>query len=478
MNIKLISRYIGVALLFNAAFMALSMVVSMLYDFDESLSPLLLSTIITSLVGVFPLIFVKKEGVLNLKEGFAITVFTWVLSFIFGMLPYLLFGGPFSLSNAWFESVSGYTTTGSTILTDIESLPKGLLFWRYSTHYIGGIGVMIFMLMVLPTMSAFQLRKIEISSLSKDNYRYRTREMLRVITYTYIGITLLTFISLLLAGMPAFDAIGHSMTIVSTGGFSNRNLSIASYNSPAIERVCILFMYLSSLHFGLMYATVVNKSKMLIRSGVFRYYTSFLILFSLAVAIDLMFNGGYTSWELALRRAMFQVVSMATTTGLATADTNTWPLFSILALGIAMLHGGCSGSTSGGVKADRIWIFFKSLRSELTRMLHPTAYVQVKVGKNSIDHGTVSNALLFIVTFFFTSFVVTLVLLFGGLDFTEALSASVSSLSNSGPGYGECGSLGSFAAFSSFEKLLLTIEMFLGRVEIFALLVFFKIFQK
>ncbi|MBO7322129.1 MAG: TrkH family potassium uptake protein, partial [Bacteroidales bacterium] len=200
MNIKLIARYIGVALLFNAAFMFLSVIVSMINGFDSSFSPLLLSCLITTTVGCFPLIFVRKKEDVGLKEGYAITFFSWVLSFVFGMLPYVLWGDPFTLPNAWFESVSGYTTTGSTILTDIEMLPKGLLFWRYSTHYIGGIGVMIFMLMVLPAVSAFTLRKIEISTLSKDNYKYKTKQTLKVIASMYLGITFLSATSLFLAG--------------------------------------------------------------------------------------------------------------------------------------------------------------------------------------------------------------------------------------------------------------------------------------
>ena len=214
MNIKLIARYIGIALLFNALFMFISLGVSAINDFDSSFSPLLLSGLITAMVGCFPLIFVRGQDDVNLREGFAITIFSWILSCIFGMLPYVMWGGEFSLSNAWYESVSGYTTTGGTILQNVEALPKGLLFWRSSTHFIGGMGVMVFMLLVLPSMSTFRMRisKIEISSISKDNYRYRSKETVRVIASTYIGITVAGTVALILAGMSDRDSL-HSLHV-------------------------------------------------------------------------------------------------------------------------------------------------------------------------------------------------------------------------------------------------------------------------
>ncbi len=478
MNIKLVARYIGVALLFNAAFMFLSVIVSMINGFDSSFSPLLLSCLITTTVGCFPLIFVRNKEEVGLKEGYAITFFSWVLSFVFGMLPYVLWGDPFTLPNAWFESVSGYTTTGSTILSDIEALPKGLLFWRYSTHYIGGIGVMIFMLMVLPAVSAFTLRKIEISTLSKDNYKYKTKQTLVVISSMYIGITIVTFISLILAGMPLFDSLGHSMTIVATGGFSNRNLSIAAYDSHAIEIVSTIFMYISSLHFGLMYAFVVKRSMALLKSPVFRYYTALIIILSVIIAVNLIYSGSAVSWNDALLDASFQVVSIITTTGLASVDTNLWPLFSIMLLVLAMNHGACSGSTTGGLKADRIWVFYYALKRQLVKQLHPNAVVPVKIGNNMINTQMVLSTLIYIVTYFIVAFIGVVVLSFCGVGLVESLSASFSSISNVGPGFGECGSLGNFSEFPSVAKFILTVEMFLGRLEIYVVLVIFQLFKK
>ncbi len=249
MKLSIVSRYIGVALLFNAFFMFLGVAVSIIYDFDTSFSPLFLSGAITLLAGLFPLLFVKKSSDISIKEGFTIVIFSWLLSCLFGMLPYVLWGGEFSLVNAWYESVSGYTTTGSTILTNIEALPKGLLFWRSSTNFIGGVGVVIFMLLVLPSVSTFRMRlsKMEISALSKENYKFKTKQTISIIAYVYLGIATLTFIFLMLAGMDWFDAINHAFSVAATGGFSTKNESILAFDSLWIEIVITVFMFFASV---------------------------------------------------------------------------------------------------------------------------------------------------------------------------------------------------------------------------------------
>ena len=231
MNIKGISVNVGKALLVSALFMLLSIGVSLLNGRDSGFVPLLISFLITLIVGAFPFIFVKKVQMLSLKDGFLTIVLAWFLSFIFGMLPYVLWGGEFTLINAWFESVSGYTTTGSTILNDIEALPRSILFWRSSTHYIGGLGVVVFLLLVMPDASPYRLKltNMELSSLSKDGYRFRSTKVVWVITMVYIGLTLASFLSLWAAGMSSFDALNHAFSIAATGGFSTRNLSIASF---------------------------------------------------------------------------------------------------------------------------------------------------------------------------------------------------------------------------------------------------------
>ena len=253
--------------------MFLSMIVSVIYGRDEAFAPLLISFIITLIFGAFPFIFVRGRQPLSLKDGFLTIVFSWVLSFVFGMLPYVLYGGEFTLINAWFESVSGYTTTGSTILNDIEALPKSLLFWRSSTHYIGGLGVVVFLLLVMPDASPYRLKltNMEMSTLSKEGYRYKSAKVVRIITTVYVSLTLATFGSLWLAGMPLFDALNHAFSIAATGGFSTRNLSVGAFDSDAVNLVVLFFMALCAMHFGLIYAAFATRSFKPFRNTVTKY---------------------------------------------------------------------------------------------------------------------------------------------------------------------------------------------------------------
>lgn len=480
MNVRLISRYIGIALVFEALFMFLSVGVSVAAGFDSSFSPLLISAVITAIVGSFPLIFVRQSGDINLREGFAITVFSWILTCIFGMLPYLLWGGEFSLMNAWFESVSGFTTTGSTILTDVEALPKGLLFWRSSSHFIGGIGVVIFMLMVLPSTSTLRMRmfRIEVSALSKENYKFRTRQAVRVIGMVYIGLTVLNTICLMLAGMDFFDSVNHAFSIVATGGMSTRNLSILYYDSPAIELVCIVFMVLAGMHFGLLYTTVAYRNLKIFRSPVIRFYLGSLLAGTLLIAANLLWSGSADGWWEALRLSAFQVTSLASTTGLANADTSVWPLFSILLLMYFSIQCGCSGSTCGGIKVDRIWIFIQSFRVQVKKLMHPNAVLPIKVGNHVLEDDFVARVNVFIILYAIGILAGALLLSLTGLDLMDSLSASVASIGNVGPGFGTCGSMDNFAHFSPFAKFVLALQMLFGRLEIFALLLTFLIFKK
>ncbi len=481
MNVKLIARYVGVALLFNALFMFISLIVSVVDGFDAAFSPLLLSALITAMVGTFPLIFVRKSSQISIKDGFAITLFSWFLSCLFGMLPYVMYGGEFTLMNAWYESVSGYTTTGGTILTDIEALPKSLLFWRSSTHFIGGTGVVVFMLLVLPSLSTFRLKlsKIEISSISNDTYQRRSADILHIIMVTYVGLTVAAAASLMLAGMSPFDAINHAMSIAATGGFSTRNLSISHYDSPAIEIVCIVFMYISSLHFGMIYATVFKRSKALFKSPVVRYFIGISLLLSLVVAVDLRIHNSFPTTAEAVRHAFFQVASFISTTGLATTEISVFPVFSLLVMLIVFIHGGCSGSTTGGIKADRVVLFFKVVKAQIVKLLHPKAVVPIKVGDHHIDRHIVETSVLFIALYMMISLVAMLFLAASGLNFIESFSAAFSSMSNIGPCLGvSSGSLGNYSEFPLFAKFVMTIIMFLGRLEIYSLLILFYIIFK
>jgi len=380
MNISVIARYLGLVLIINALFMLISAFVSVIYDVDASFSPLILSAIITFTTGTFPLIFVKKDIKINIKEGFTIVVFSWILSCLFGMLPYILYGGEFSIFNSWFESVSGYTTTGATILKDVESLPKGLLFWRASTHWLGGMGVVLFMLLILPMVNTFRMKlsKMEISSLSQDNFKYRAYQTITIISVVYVGLTFLETTLLLIAGMPLFDAVTNSFGTVATGGFSIKNLSIMAYDSFWIELIIMVFMFISGMHFGLLFGVFTGKNYKLFKSPIIKYYIISTLLGSLFVSLNLGFSGTLESWPRAFRDGFFQVISCSTTTGFASADSSVWPSFSMLLIMFFSIQCACSGSTAGGMKVDRVWIFVKSVKSQLIKQLHPSAVMPVK----------------------------------------------------------------------------------------------------
>lgn len=479
MNIKLISRYLGLTLIFNGIFMLLSMMVSVFNGMDSSFAPLLISGFITTIVGIFPLIFVRHSDDMSVAEGFAITTLAWFLSCIFGMLPYLMWGGDFTLANAFFESVSGFTTTGSTILSEVESLPKGILFWRSSTHFIGGVGIVVFTLLVLPSMSTFRFRmtKMQISSISKDNFQYRSKELVKIIIATYIGIVICAFISLMLVGMNSFDAINHAFSIVSTGGFSTRNISIMSFDSVAIEIVVTVFTLISGLHFGLLYAFVIHRSMKIFKSPVIRFYLLSVVITTLMISLNLVNTGCVENWFEGLRRALFQVVTISTTTGFGTADTSVWPAFSILLLMYLSLQGACSGSTTGGIKADRVWILLKTVKVQMTKLLHPTSVVQIKSGSAKIDSDLSLSASVFVGVYFFMVLIGAVVVSAFGLDFMDSFSSSIAMLSNVGPAFGSCGSMANYAHFPGIVKFFWSLLMLLGRIEIYPMLMIFSVFR-
>jgi len=481
MNVNVVTRYIGIALLLNALFMLISAFVSAIYDFDASFSPLILSAIITTTAGVFPLIFVKKKlSVINIKEGFTIVVFSWILSCLLGMLPYVLYGGEFSIINSWYESVSGYTTTGATILTDVEVLPKGLLFWRSSTHWLGGVGVVLFMLLFLPTVSSFRMKlsKMEISSLSQDNFKFKAHQTIRIITVVYVGLTLLETIFLMIAGMSLFDAINHSFSTISTGGFSTKNLSIKAFDSTWIEIIIMIFMFLSGMHFGLLFGAATGKSMNLFKSPIVRYYVISILLGGLAVSLNIKLTGSVDQWDMAFRNGFFQVISCGTTTGFASADSSVWPGFSILVITFFTIQCACSGSTSGGLKVDRVWIFLKAVKAQIIRQIHPNAVVPVKVANHTLDSEIVYSVNLFITLYLLIIFIVALILTLLGVEIIDAFTGSIANIGNVGPGFGAVGSLGNYSGIPTLGKFLLSIEMLLGRMEIYPLLLIFVIFRR
>lgn len=473
MTVKAISTNIGKALLINALFMLISILVAVFNGMDSGFTPMVISFLVTAITGIFPFIFVKDKPSTTLHSGYLTIVFSWILSFMFGMLPYVLWGGEFTLANAWFESVSGYTTTGSTILTDIEALPKSLLFWRSSTHFIGGLGVIVFLLMVLPDSSPFKLRltNLELSSLSKEGYRYKSGKTARVMVSVYICLTIAETLCLWAAGMTLFDAVNHAFSTVATGGFSTKNTSVMHFDSVAIDIIITVFMALSSLHFGVLFAVVAKRSLKPLRNPISRYYICVIAVFSIIIACSLKIQGGYQTWGKSLLDATFQTVSFISTTGFGQADNAAWPLLANAILLFAAFHCGCSGSTTGGIKADRMFISLKAAYGDIQKRLHPTSLFRTKVGGRALDEDTVSSVFLYIVLYIITLFLSFVIVLICGLDIAEAFSGTVASLGNVGPGVGQLGTMGNYASLPAVVKFIFTIDMFLGRVEIFPILI-------
>lgn len=473
MNIKAISVNVGKALLVSALFMFLSMIVSVIYGRDAAFGPLLISCIITLIVGAFPFIFVRGKQSLSLKDGFLTIVLSWLLSFIFGMLPYVLYGGEFTLVNAWFESVSGFTTTGSTILNDIEALPKSLLFWRSSTHYIGGLGVVVFLLLVIPSASPYRLKltNMEMSSLSKEGYKYKSSKVVWIITTVYVSLTLAALLSLWAAGMPFFDALNHAFSIAATGGFSTKNLSVGAFGSDLINFIVLIFMALCAMHFGLIYAVFATRSFKPFRNSVTAYYFGSIAVMSLLIMFSLMTEGGYDSWGRAMMDSTFTVVSYMSTAGFAICDNAMWPWLAGVVLLFASFQCGCAGSTTGGIKVDRILIAFKAFSNEIKHRLHPTSVSRARLSGHHLPDSAVNAVMMYIVVYFLVIFVSIVAVMLCGCDATEAVSGVIASVGSVGPGLGELGCLDNYSAQPAMAKFIYTFDMFLGRVEIYPVLV-------
>ena len=384
MRSEAIIKYIGYVLLFNSLFLYVSAIISF-YLNETSFVPLFYSGLVCTILGLFPLIFTERIDEVRFSEGLAISVTGWFITCIVGMLPYLMWGGEFTFANAFFESVSGYTTTGSTILNEIESLPKGILFWRSSTHWIGGMGVILFVLLILPQARGLRssLYKTELSNLSRMNFKTKARHIARIIGIVYISLTFLETIILWSLGMTFFDAICHSMSTIATGGFSTKNTSMAFYNNIWMEMTIVVFMVLSSLHFGMLYITMIGRKPNLFNSNSVRSYFLLIFIGILAVAFKLYFDNTYSLVD-ALRHSLFQVTSLVSTTGFATVDTSVWPVFTVIILIYFTIQGSMVGSTAGGFKFDRIYLFFQILMKQLRLIKHPQGVFASKIDQEVV----------------------------------------------------------------------------------------------
>ena len=465
-------------LLVLAAFMLASAGISYMSGVDSAYTPLVMSSLLTLLMGCFPLIFVPRTDRISQKEAYCIVVGAWVVASIVGMFPYLMWGGEFTPINAWFESVSGFTTTGASILNDIEALPRGLLFWRMSTSWIGGIGVVMFALVILPSIgkSKMMLSHFELSSLAKDNFNlYCTPTVVRIILSVYIGLTIASTLILKLCGMNWFDALCHAMSACGTCGFSTKNLSIGWFNSPLIEMVLVVIMAVAGIHFGLIFATLTRKKNNIFRSEITRAYFSVIAVSALLIGISIWAADVYPSLWTSLRSALFHTVSLITTTGFATADCNTWTSFAMLILIFCSIVCACAGSTSGGLKMDRLWLAIKMLRNRLRSQQHPNAIIRTKVDGIPQDKEMLNGVMVYIVAYMLLILAGAFINTMLGADIITGFSSSIACVSNVGPGFGEVGTMDNYSFMPAVMKFNLTALMLFGRLEIFGLIQLFFI---
>lgn len=478
MRYSVVIRYIGMVLLVLAAFMLVSAGISYVSGVDSAYTPLIMSSLLTLLIGCFPLIFVPRSDHISQKEGYCIVVGAWIVSSIVGMFPYLMWGGEFTPINAWFESVSGFTTTGASILNNIEALPRGLLFWRMVTSWVGGIGVVMFALVILPSIgkSKMMLSHFELSSLAKDNFNlYRTPTVVRIILSVYVGLTIVSTLVLKLCGMTWFDAVCHAMSACSTCGFSTKNLSIGWFNSATIEMVLVVIMIISGIHFGLIFATLTRKRNNIFRSETTRTYFSVIAVAALLIGISLWTADIYPSLWTSLRNALFHTVSLITTTGFATTDCNTWTSVAILILMFCSFVCACAGSTAGGLKMDRLLVAVKMLRNRLRSQQHPNAIFRTKVDGISQDKEMLNGVMVYIVAYMLLILIGAFTNTLLGADLMTGFSASIACVSNVGPGFGEVGTMDNYSLLPALMKFNLTALMLFGRLEIFGLIQLFFI---
>lgn len=473
MYLRSVLHFQGILLLYCAVFMLTALPWSLYYR-DGAWQAILLSSGITALAGTVLMRSTRITQELRAREGFAIVTFAWVLFSLFGSLPFLLSGAIPNFTNAFFETMSGFTTTGASILVDIEAVPRGLLFWRSMTHWIGGMGIIVLSLAVLPLLGVggMQLYKAEVAGPTADKLTPRVTQTAKILWSVYAALTALQTVLLLLGGMSLFDALCTSFGTVASGGFSPRNASIAYYDSSYIDWVVISFMAAAGTNFALHYRFITGNLRSYAEDREFHFFVGSLLFASL-----LVLAGAWNLYDdklVAIRHSIFVVTSLHTSTGFGLADYELWSNGAQFVLLVIMIIGGSAGSTSGGLKVVRVYLIFKYIASEFTRVLHPQAVVPARIHGVAVPRDVMTNVLgyfaVYLMIIGFGSFLVTST----GPDWTTSISAVVSSLGGVGPGMAAAGPFDNYSALADFAKWVLIACMLLGRLEVFTLLVLFS----
>lgn len=472
MNYRLILQTIGKILLIEALLMVFPLVVNFIYQ-EENLFAFALTISISMVVGTLLMMVKPKNKSMFIREGFVIVGLAWIVMSLFGALLFTLSGEIPHYIDALFETISGFTTTGASILNDVEAMSKSMLFWRSFTHWIGGMGVLVFVLAILPNSEGqnIYLLKAESTGPQVGKLVSKVRFTARILYIIYFGITLLEVVLLLLGKNSLFDSIVMSFGTAGTGGFGIYADSVGGFNIYS-QVVIAVFMMIFGINFNLYYLAIVGKVKQAIKSEELRWYLGIILMSTIMITINLMVNLNQT-FGIALKDAYFQVSSILTTTGFATVDFNLWPTFSKIILITIMFIGGCAGSTGGGIKVSRIVILFKSLKREIQKLLHPNSVSPVKMEGELVESNVVKGVTVYFAFIIVLLFLGTLLVSFDGLDFTSTFTGVIACINNIGPGLNLVGPMGNFDCFSYFSKIVLSILMLVGRLEVYPILILF-----
>ncbi|MDD3245595.1 MAG: TrkH family potassium uptake protein [Methanosarcina sp.] len=469
MNFKIVFYVLGGLLRLLGMLMVIPLGVA--YYYGESLTPFLVSIVITVLTGLILLSYKTDEDWMR-KEGFAIVALGWLAAAVFGAIPFMLDG--ISPLNSLFESMSAFTTTGSTILTDIGSHPKGILFWRCMMQWLGGMGIIVLFIAILPKLGVAgrQLFRAEAPGPTEDKLKPRIRETAKILWMVYFVISFAQVVALMLAGLSLYDAITHTFTTMACGGFSPYGASIEAFHSPLVEFIITFFMFVAGANFALHYRAIYVDKDFLLKDDEFRFYTA-LTLAATGLLTLLLYRDLGTGLFDSFRLSIFQVVSIMTTTGFATTDFNLWSESGKMVLLLVMFIGGCAGSTGGGIKVVRILMLLRHGRVELFKSLHPRAIRSVKFNNKTVPDEVINSIFSFVVIYLLIFISSALLLSVLGMDIITSITASIATLGNIGPGLNVVGPMGTFDPIPPLGKLIMISNMWIGRLEVYTVIVLF-----
>ena len=477
-NTRMVFRTMGALLLIEAVFMTMALFVSLWYGEADS-GVFLLSTIITLLAGVIGLLVGRRaESRMGEREGYVIVAMVWVVFSAFGLLPYYLSGQVPSLTDAWFESMSGFTTTGATIIPDLEVITHGLLFWRSLTQWIGGMGIIVLSIAILPIfgLNGMQLYAAEVSGLTYEKVSPRIADTAKMMWSIYVLLTVTEVVALWLCGMDMFDAVCHSFSTIATGGFSTHNNSLEYYDSAAIHYTVTFFMFISGINFVMLIYLLRGKTRYFFKDEELRWYSVAVAMFAVLLTVGLyVARPGWSGVEMerAFRDSIFTVISSMTSTGYTISDYMYWPVVAWVVIFFLMLTGACAGSTAGGIKWVRLAIIMKNGVAEFQRRIHPNAIIPVKLNEKAVPQQTINNIMAFLIFYVFIIVVTVVIFCATGVDFDEAIGSAVSALGNVGISIGQFGPAGTYAEFPVVAKWVMSFVMLIGRLEIFTVLLLF-----